>query len=161
MIMPHRFALLVSGIISFPVIYSLVELIRFRLIIMVNYQLHKKSKTYCAFLGAIKGFSFFWATVVIFAASLCDLVVQPAVTKAVKGNLTNVVFEYQVDFYRKLTFRTYHLVFDSEIDDLYTYFGISQDQEQNKTMLTELKHNSIATNDSLKKLDYAKLSWRK
>lgn len=158
MVIPEKVAAIISGVISFPLLFILTKVIFNKLAGIPKYQYDKSDKIFGAVFGALKGFMIVLAIVMFYATSFLDYALPPKVTEALKGNLVNIMFDSQIDYYRSKVFTVYHKLHSTKVSDIN-----SSDQPdslgQTNTMLAALSADSTETATSAQKLNYAYYSW--
>lgn len=158
MMMPLQAASIISGVISFPIIFILVKVIFNKLAGIPKYQYDKSDKVFGAVFGVVKGYMIVLSLVMFYAAAFLDVALPPKVTEALKGNLVNIMFDSQIDYYRSKTFKIYHMLRSTKVSDIN-----SSDQPDStgrtNTLLSSLNADSTGSVTKTAKLNYAYYSW--
>lgn len=158
LMMPSKVASIISGVISFPVIFILVKVIFNKLAGIPKYQYDKSDKVFGAIFGVVKGYMIVLSLVMFYAAAFLDVALPPKVTEALKENLVNKMFDSQIDYYRSKTFKIYHNLRSTKVSDINSSDRPDSTGRTN-TLLSSLNADSTGSDVKPSKLNYAYYSW--
>lgn len=157
MLIPVETASIFSGVISFPILFIFVKVIINKFASIPKYQYDQSDKVIGAVFGVVKAFFIIVALVMFYGGFFIDKALPVKVTEAVKGNLANVFFSSQTDYYRYKIYTVYNYLSGAKISN------INNDKPDSlgrtMTMLGALNVDSTGVIPKRKEADYSDLSW--
>jgi hypothetical protein len=86
--------------------------------VLLNYHHASLDHIFGTIFGCLKGFMLFTLIIMLYGTFFLDRISPPSLTELMKTNLTNLLFQYQTDYYRYKAFKFYTSVSDAKLSNM-------------------------------------------